>query len=126
MKKAKKGKLSGKHGKKKDVLLYNKGDCVAVKGDNKTIDIVVINQNVKSTETAIKTLPMKRIDKNYYLTPKDEDKEAWVIVRKIIGCVSLEPTENKRCFMLSEKEGSRIQKGKDLEPEGEVNMNKIR
>jgi len=108
------------------VLLYDKGDCVAVKGENKTTDIVVINQNVKSTETAIKILPMKRVNKNYFLTPKDDSKEAWVYARKIIGRVSLEPTENNRCFILPAKEESRIQKGKDLEPEGEVNISKIR
>jgi len=125
MSRAKKGKSSGKRGKK-DVFLYNKGDCVAVKGENKTTDIVVINQDVKSTETAIKILPMKRVDKNYFLTPKDDSKEAWVYARKIIGRVSLEPTENNRCFMLSAKEESRIQKGKDLESEGEVNISKIR
>lgn len=126
MPKGKKGKSSIKRKRGKDTITFNKGDCVAVKGDTKEPNIVVINQDVKATETTIKAIPMERVDKGYFLYPKDNSKEAWVYVRDILGGVSLEATENGRCFLLAKEEEGRIQKNKNSEPQGEININKIR
>lgn len=126
MKRGKRSKTTTKRGRgKKDTVLYSSGDCVAIRGDSKALDVAVLGQDVKSAETAIKVVPMERVSPGYFLFPRD-GSEAWTNVRKVVGTVALERTENPRCFALSREEEARVQRGRDLEPPGEVNIHKIR
>ena len=83
---------------------YNHGDFIAATTESEGFEIIVV-EDIQGQN--LKIIPLTNLGKGYYLYPKNDRREAWVNAQRVIGSVSLLPTENKRCCMLTEEENNR-------------------